>query len=46
MTDQPLRDREDAEAEPADDLLEQQEGKGYGADERDQGEQGEGETDE
>jgi hypothetical protein len=34
MTDQPLDDREDAEAEPRDDLLEAQEGKGYGADER------------
>jgi hypothetical protein len=33
MTDQPLTDREDAEAEPPDDPLEQQEGKGYGADE-------------
>ena len=33
MTDQPLRDRDDAESEPADELLEQQEDKGYGADE-------------
>ena len=33
MTDQPLSDREDTEAEPPDELLEEQEGKGYGADE-------------
>ena len=33
MTDQPLTDREDADAEPEEDLLEEQEGKGYGADE-------------
>ena len=33
MTDQPLGDREDAEPEPDEDLLEDQEGKGYGADE-------------
>jgi hypothetical protein len=36
MTDQPLRDREDAadtEPDPTDDLLEEQEGKGYGEDE-------------
>jgi predicted DNA-binding WGR domain protein len=33
MTDQPFEDREDAEPEAADDLLESQEGKGYGEDE-------------
>ena len=33
MTDQPLRDREDAEDEPTDELLEQQQDKGYGEDE-------------
>ena len=33
MTDQPLRDREDADGEPSDDLLEQQQDKGYGEDE-------------
>ncbi len=33
MTDQPLRDRDDADAEPSDDLLQQQEEKGYGEDE-------------
>ena len=33
MTDQPLEDREDAEAEPDEGRLEEQEGKGYGADE-------------
>jgi hypothetical protein len=34
MTDQPLRDREDAEDSPQpDDLLEQQHDKGYGEDE-------------
>ena len=32
MTDQPLTDREDAEPED-EDLLEEQEGKGFGADE-------------
>jgi hypothetical protein len=46
MTDQPLRDREDAEAEPTDELLEQQTHTRPEMDGADEGEQGEGETDE
>ena len=33
MTDQPLTDREDAEPEADEDLQDEQEGKGFGADE-------------
>jgi hypothetical protein len=46
MTDQPLRDREDAEAEPADDLLEPQPDTRPGVDGADESDGGETEPDE